>query len=65
MGENLDMDLSHSIILIKREKVDDLLSYIVEPITPSVRRRLKKRLMKVEQKERLRSLIGTKSKKAS
>lgn len=53
MSKDLDMDRSHSIILVKRKNVDDLLGYTVEPISLSVKRMLKKELMKWEQKERL------------
>ena len=56
-GEELDMKLSHSIILIKRQDVGDLLTPVIEPITLSVERRLKKRLIEVEQKERLRTYL--------
>ena len=55
MGEGLDMELSHSIILVKRQDVNDLLKFTIEPITLSVKRRLRKQLTQVEQKERLRA----------
>jgi len=36
MGKNLNMELSHSIILVKRKNVDDLLRFTIEPISLSV-----------------------------
>jgi len=51
------MELSHSIILVKRENVDDLLKFTVEPISLSVRRLLQQELMEVEQEERLRTYL--------
>ena len=50
------MELYHSIILVKRKTVDDLLGFMIEPISPSVNRLLKQRLLE-EQEERLRTYI--------
>ena len=55
MGETLDMELSHSIILVKRDNVDDLCRLTIEPISLSVRQLLKKELMKAKRKERLQA----------
>jgi len=55
MGETLDADLSHSIILVKQKNVDNLCKFTIGPISLSVRQLLKKELMKVEQKERLQA----------
>ena len=49
------MELSHSIFLVKRQDVNNLLKFHIEPITPSVKRRLRKQLTQVEQKERFRT----------
>ena len=57
MGERLDMELSHTIILVKREDVDDLLNFTIEPISQPVQRRLRQQLMEVEQKEGLRTYL--------
>ena len=57
MGERLDMKLSHTIILVKREDVDNLLKYTVEPISQPIQRRLRQRLLEVEQKEWLRTYL--------
>lgn len=57
MGEKLDMDMSHSMILVKRETVDNLFKFTIEPISLSVRRLLRKQLMEAEQKERLRTYL--------
>jgi len=43
MGKNLDMELSHSIILVKRKNVDDLLRFTIEPISLSVKWQPKQR----------------------
>ena len=51
------MKLSHSILLIKRQDVGNLFTPVIEPITLSVERRLKKRLIEVEQKERLQTYL--------
>ena len=52
------MELSHTtIILVKREDVDDLFKFTIEPISLSVQRRLRQQLMEVEQKERLRTYL--------
>src|SRR5260221_13046391 len=40
-GELLDMELSHSIILVKRKNADNLHEFTIEPITLSIKRRLK------------------------
>lgn len=53
MGENLDFELSHSIILVKRRNVDNLFNFNIEPISPSVDRRMKRRPLVAEQEERL------------
>jgi hypothetical protein len=52
-SENLEMDVSHPIILIKRQNVDDLLKFTIQPISLSVKRLLKERLVEAEQEERL------------
>ena len=57
MGELLDMKLSHTIILVKREEMDNLLKLTIEPISQLVQRRLRQWLMEVEQKERLRTYL--------
>jgi len=57
MSEMLNMDLSHSILLIQRKDVNKLHGYTIEPISLSIKRLLKKQLMKVEQKERLRTYL--------
>ena len=54
-GEILDMDLSHSIILLKREDVDNLHGFTIEPVSHFVKQLLKRKLMEVEQKEWLLS----------
>jgi len=59
MGENLDMKLSHSIILVKRKNEDDLDEFTIEPITLSVKRQLKRQLMREEKKQRLRTYLQT------
>ena len=51
------MELSHSIILVKRENVGDLLKFTVEPISLSVKRLLQQELMEVEQEERLQTYL--------
>jgi len=51
------MGLYHSIILVKRKTVEDLLGFMIEPISPSVNRLLKQRLLEGEQEERLRTYI--------
>ena len=56
MGEGLDMEPSHSIILVKRKNADDLHEFTIEPITLSVKRLLKRQLMR-EEKERLRTYL--------
>ena len=56
MGEDLDMDLWHSILLLKRKNVDDLLEFTIEPISPSIKRLLKRQLM-TEEKERLQTYL--------
>lgn len=55
MGETLDADLSHSIFLVKRQNVDNLHKFTIEPISPYVRQLLKKELMNAEWKERLQA----------
>ena len=62
-GEILDIDLSHSIILLKREEVDNLHGFTVEPVSHFVKQLRKRKLMKVEKKERLLSdLLSTRVK---
>ena len=51
------MRLSHFIILVKRECVDDLHKFTIEPISLSVNRQLRQQLMKNEQKEQLRTYL--------
>jgi len=51
------MELSHSIILVKRENVDDLLKFTAEPISLSVKRLLQQELVEVEQEERLQTYL--------
>ena len=57
MGESLDMELSHTIILVTRENVDDLFKFNIEPISLSVNRLMKQRLLEAGQKERLRTYM--------
>ena len=65
LGEDLDMDTkdSDSIILLKRQdagSADDLHlfhRFTIEPITLSVKRLLKRQLLKVEMKERLHTYL--------
>ena len=60
MGEDLNMCLSHSILLIKRKNVDDLHEFTIEPMSLSVKRLLKKqlrRLVTVEKRERLQTYL--------
>jgi len=57
LGQSLDMNLSHTVILIKREKVDDLVKYIIEPISRSVQRKLRQHLLQLEQTEKLRTYL--------
>jgi hypothetical protein len=58
-GEILDMDLSHSIILVKRKDVNDLCAFTIDTISPFVKQLLKKELVKAEHKERLRAYLLT------
>jgi len=57
MGERLDIDLSHAIILIRRENLDNLFKFNIEPISPSVNRLMKRRLLEKGQRERLRTYM--------
>ncbi len=58
LGELLDMGVTtHSIILVKRKDAENLLRLTIEPITLSVKRQLKRRLLRGEQKERLRTYL--------
>lgn len=54
LGQGLDMGLSHSIILVKRTSLDNLLKRTIEPLSLPINRRIKQQLMAKERVERLR-----------
>ena len=55
------MDLSHSILLIKRKNVDDLHEFTIEPISLSTKRLIKRQLVTEEKKERLQTYLRSPS----
>jgi hypothetical protein len=60
LGEDLDMRLSRSILLIKRKNVDDLHEFTIEPMSLSVKRLLQRQLKQLatkEKKERLQTYL--------
>jgi len=52
---DITLDVSHSVFLVRRQKVDNLQGYIVEPITDSVGLLLRLKLMEAEWREQIQA----------
>ena len=51
------MNLSHTIILVKRANMDNLFEFTIEPISRSIQGQLRQHLLRAEQTEKLRTYL--------